>query len=230
MHAPPQEGVPAHRSAVMGSSSSATAVPVFPPRPSSLTPLGSVHSLSPSLPPVSPPEPTTLPRAEPTAFQSSREPQAFPSLREPQAFSSFARQTAPPERTILPSAARIMAEQAQLAELEQRAQLQPGPRSAPLAASMPPEQLVATTLPPEHTRPFAATLPPEHSLPCSESATAAYLAATLPPESESQLQIPDTQPFAATLPPQQSPAGSLPIAATLPPQLPASADPYGQRG
>jgi len=242
MHAPPQEGVPAYRSDVMGSSSSATAVPVFQPRPyspsaSSLTPLGSMQSLSPSLPNVSPPEPTSLPRTEPTSFQSLREPQAqpmaFPSLREPQAFPSLTGQVMPPEPTILPSAARIMAQQAQQAELEHRAQLESGPRSTPLATSMPPQQLVATTLPPEHTRPFAATLPPEHSLPCSESATAAYLAATLPPESASQLRIPDTQPFAATLPPQNSLAESLlpwrPLATSLPPLPPANADPYGQR-
>lgn len=249
MNSPPQEGVPVHRSSMMRSSSSATAMPGFQSRPyspseCSLTPLGSMHSLSPSLPSVSPPEPTTLPRAQPMAFQSFRDPQAqptaFSSLHEPQAPQGFNRQVTPPEPTILPSAARIMAQQAQ-----QESGLRPesGPRSTPLAASMPSQQMVVTTLPPEQTRPFAATLPPEHSLPCSDSATAAYLAATLPPESD-PLAFSDTPSFAesppvqqrlaTTLPPQQQPFAATmspqqPLAATLQPQLPASADPYGQR-
>jgi len=293
MNAPPQEGVPAQGSASMRGSSSATAgfqQRPYSPSESSLTPLGSMRSLSPSLPSVSPPEPTTMPRAQPRDFQSFREPQAqpmafsslrepqaqpmafsslrepeaqpiafsslreqeaqpmaFSSLREPQAFSSLNRQVPPPEPTILPSAARIMAQQAQQAELDYTAQLE----SRRLAASMPPQQMVVTTLPPDQTRrPFAATLPPSppqsHTLPCSDSATAAYLAATLPPQSDSPplafadsrspsfTEPPPTQPeLAATLPPQKPFSGTFspqpPFSATLPPQPLASGDPYGGR-
>lgn len=211
MNAPPQEGVPAPgqgRIPVMRSSSSATTVPVMPPRPEtpsetySLPP--SRTSLSPSLPSVSPPEPTALPSA--AAFR-------------PQPPS-------PPETTILPSAARIMQQQAQQADMADRAykaQLQSdigaapqdgggALRSRPLAASMPSQQPpFAATLPPQQ-QPFAATLPPQSSEQTFQSSQSRQQTRLEPTTQAPHFASGSQQPFAATLPPE-------PPVATIPPQL-----------